>query len=238
MVAYYEDQARGVGVVRIIEDLVYLVAGVALVEQVVESDALADVQPLGDAVEWVDDTGRLARSAMHQDSESAVPDVQWHALGTVQPERITCPVCRAVYEADEDAAESPTCPGCGTCDTWEARQGGRFRGIVGAIDGCPSLVALAALGKPLYTLALTPDQAGVAWSHYHLRKQALEAQVVLGKPARVLLAAVEQASSKALGRVGARLYRTQHGGTPAVTAPEWRRIWQAYHARRETPTRA
>ena len=65
-----------------------------------------------------------------------------------------------------------------------------------------------------------------------MRKQALEAQVVLGRQARALLTAVEQASPKALGRVGARLYRTQHAGTRAVTAPEWRRIWQAYRARR------
>src|SRR5262245_65011553 len=52
---------------------------------------------------------------------------------------------------------------------------------------------------------LTPEQAGVAWSHYHLRKQALEARVVLGKPAHALLTAVEHASARALGRVGARL---------------------------------
>jgi hypothetical protein len=232
VVAHYEDEARRVSVGRIIEDLVHLVAGVALVEQVAESDALADVQPLGDHVEWVDDTGSIARWAMHSEPEGAVPDVQWHALGTVQPQRVTCPVCRAVHEADDDEAELPTCPGCGTQDTWEARQGGRFRGIVGAIDACLSLEALAALGKRLYALALTPDQAGVAWSHYHLRKQALETQVVLGRPARALLAAVEQASPKALGRVGARLYRTQHTGARTVTAPEWRRIWQAYHARR------
>ena len=72
----------------------------------------------------------------------------------------------------------------------------------------------------------------MAWSHYHLRKQALEAGVVLGRPARALLAAVEQASLTALGRVGARLYRTQHDGGRAVTTLEWRQIWQAYQARR------
>jgi hypothetical protein len=145
---------------------------------------------------------------------------------------MTCAACCAVYEADEDAVELPTCPACGTRDTWEARQGGRFRGIVGAIDGCPSFEALAALGKRLYGLALTRDQAGVVWSHYHLRKQALEAHIVLGRPARALLAAVEHASPRTLGRVGATLYRTQHAGASSDTAPEWRRIWQAYQARR------
>jgi len=76
------------------------------------------------------------------------------------------------------------------------------------------------------------DQAGVAWSHFHLRKQALEAHVALGRPARALLAAVEQASPRALGRVGARLYHVQHTDTRTVTTQEWRPIWQAYHARR------
>ena len=33
-------------------------------------------------------------------------------------------------------------------------------------------------------------------------------------------------------RAQIQLYRTQHTGARTVTAPEWRRIWQAYHARR------
>ncbi|MDO8477749.1 MAG: hypothetical protein Q7W02_16435 [Candidatus Rokubacteria bacterium] len=150
----------------------------------------------------------------------------------MHPEPTACPVCRAVCEVDNDSPKLPACPACGTRDTWEARQGGRYRGIIGAIDGCPSLEALAALGRRLYALGLTCDQAGVAWSHYHLRKQALEAHVALGRPARALLAAVEHASPRALGRVGARLYHVQHTDTRTVTAQEWRRIWQAYHARR------
>jgi len=135
---------------------------------------------------------------------------------------------------DVDAAELPTCPACGVRNTWEARQGGRFRGIVGAFDACPSLEALGALGKRLYALALTPDQAGVAWMHYHLCRTALEQAVTLRRPARVLLARVEQASPRVLPQLGTRLYRLQQAGAAPVSTTEWRRIWSAYHARRDT----
>jgi hypothetical protein len=234
VVAHYEDEAGRIGVARIVEDLVHLVAGVALVEQVPESDALDHGQCLGDAVESIDEAGRIAQALMQTEVNAAPSGVQWHALGSVHPERVTCPVCRAAYAGDVDAAELPTCPVCGTRDTWEARQGGRFRGIVGAIDACPSLEALAALGKRLYALALTPDQAGVAWMHYHLCRTALEQAITLRRPARVLLARVEQASPRGLPQLGARLYRLQQAGAAPVSTTEWRRIWSAYHARRDT----
>ncbi len=146
---------------------------------------------------------------------------------------MTCPVCRAACEADEDSPDLPTCPGCGTRDTWEARQGGRFRAIVATIDACPTLEALAALGKRLYALDLSHDLAGVAWMHYRLCKATLERAVTLRRPARVLLARVEQAPQRVLPRLGSRLYRLQHAGGAAVSTTEWRRIWSAYHARRD-----
>jgi hypothetical protein len=232
VVAHYEDEARRIGVGRVIEDLVHLIARLALVEQVPESDALERADGLGDGVELVDDTGRHAQSAARSSEDAAPSAVQWHALGTVHPERVTCPACRAVYEADDDAAELPTCPGCGTRDTWEARQGGRFRGIVGAIDACPSLEELGALGKRLYALSLTHEQASVAWSHYRLRKAALEAAATLGTPARALVARISAAPTTNLPGLGARLYRLQHAGAVSVSTIEWRRIWSAYHARR------
>ena len=73
--------------------------------------------------------------------------------------------------------------------------------------------------------------AGVAWSHFLLHKAALEAAVALGV-ARGLLARVERAPGRELARLGVRLYRLQRAGAAAITASEWRRIWQAYHARR------
>jgi hypothetical protein len=232
VVAHYEEEARRIGVEHLIEDLVHLIARLALVEEVPESDALERADTLGDGVELVDLTGRLAQPAGRLADDAAPSAVQWHALGAVHPERVTCTVCRAVYEVDDEAADLPTCSGCGTRDTWEARQGGRFRGVVGAVDACPSLQDLAALGKRLYALVLTPDQAGVAWSHYRLRKAALEAAVRLGAPARALVARIGTAPTATLPRLGARLYRLQHAGAVAVSTIEWRRIWLAYHARR------
>jgi hypothetical protein len=236
VVAHYEGEARRVDVANIIEDLVRLVAGVALAEQVDDGDAFHHVQSLGDAVDSIDDDGQIARSAVHSDGEDgsgATPDVQWHALGSVHPERMPCPVCRAAYEVDDDSPDLPTCPDCGAVDTWEARQGGRFRGIVGAIDSAQNLTALGALGKPLYALGLTHDQAGVAWMHYHLCKARLEQAVTLGRPALGLLTQVERAPRQVLSRLGSRLYRLQHAGVAAVSSTEWRRIWSVYRARRE-----
>jgi hypothetical protein len=54
----------------------------------------------------------------------------------------------------------------------------------------------------------------------------------LGAPARALVHEIERASSGALAALGARLYRWEHGGAVALTAMEWRRVWQAYQARK------
>jgi hypothetical protein len=75
----------------------------------------------------------------------------------------------------------------------------------------------------------------VAWTHYRIRQAQLDAAAPLGAAARALLAEVESAEGRALARLGAALYRRQHGGagaTPALSAAEWRRLWQAYRARR------
>ena len=229
VVAHHESEARRRGADAVIGDLVHLVARLALVEQVADTDALEDAECLADGAELVSADGQVAQLAGQSER---VAQVAWHALGTVRPERVTCLVCRAVYEGDDEDDDLPVCPECGTRETWETRQGSRFRGVIGAIDHCPSLEELAALGKRLYTLELSHDQAGVAWSHYHLRKQALEAAVTLRQPARVLLAEVEHASRQFLPRLGACLYRVQRTTSIPVSASEWRRIWQAYQARK------
>jgi hypothetical protein len=230
VVAHYEAEARRRGVAVVVEELLHLVARIALAEQVVETDALENAECLGDSAEVITSEGHLAQCSVQPGGESA--HLAWHALGSVQPSRVTCPVCRAVFEVEPEEAEIPTCLACGARDTWEARQGARFRGIVDAIDRCPALEELAALGRALYALELPNDQAGVAWSHYRLRRDTLEGAVVLGQPARALIAEVEHASARFLPRLGACLYRVQRTTDLAITALEWRRVWQAYQARK------
>jgi hypothetical protein len=132
----------------------------------------------------------------------------------------------------DESAEIPECPECCTPNTWEARQGAGFRALVAEIDRCAALAELAGLGKRLYALALSHDQAGVAWSHYRLRKAALEAAITLGAAARALVGEIERAPARALPRLGAQLYQLRQGRGAAISAVEWRRIWQAYQARK------
>jgi hypothetical protein len=234
VVAWCEAEAGRRGVATVIEDLVHLVAQLELAEAVPESDALEEAERLGDGADAVDGDGDggLAQLPGQSGAEGAL--LGWHALGSVQPEVVECPACRAVYEADDEAAALPVCPACGVSDTWEARQGAGFRALVAEIDGCPSLTELAVVGKRLYALALGPDQAGVAWAHYRLRQAALEAAIALGAPARALVARVEKVPERELPGLGARLYRLQHAGASSITTSEWRRIWGVYHARRPT----
>jgi hypothetical protein len=232
VVAWAEREARRHGVAAVIEDLAHLVAQLALAEGCQETDPLTDAERLG---EWAEDgvtsDGHVTRVGQPGfDGEHAA--LAWHALGSVQPAVVECPSCRAAYVADDERLEIPTCPTCATPDTWEARRGPAFRQLVAEIDGCASLAELGVVGKRLYGMALAHDEAGVAWTHYGLRKAALEAAVTLGAPARALVREIEQAPAGTLGALGARLYRLQHGGAVAIAAVEWRRVWQAYHARR------
>jgi hypothetical protein len=229
VVAHYEAEARRRGVASVIDDLVHLVAQLELIGQASSSDALEDAERFGDGVELVSTDGVAPALAA---TDESVATLGWHTIGCVYSERVGCPGCGHVYEADDDAVEIPACPECGTPDTWEARQGPAFRQLIAEIDGCVSLAELAALGKRLYAQALSHDQAGVIWSRYRLRKSALERALTLGAPARALVARVERAGALALPRLGAQLYRLQHASATPIAPPEWRRIWQAYQARR------
>jgi hypothetical protein len=168
------------------------------------------------------------------DGASAEPaTLAWRVLGSIDPMRVYCAHCGRAYDVDDDGSELPACPRCGTPDTWEARQPASFRALLRAIDDCRTRAALAALGRQLYRASLPRGQAGVVWTRYRIRQAGLDGATPLSAAARELLATIERADAWALPRLGAALYRRQHaGGAPGLTPAEWRRLWQAYRARR------
>jgi hypothetical protein len=233
VIAHYVGEARRRGVPAVVDELLAWAARLAVTEPVPDTDALDHAEPLGDAAESVTDAGDLARDAVEPDGEPGT--LAWRVLGSVEPERATCPRCRTRYPADDDTADLPTCPRCGTPDTWEARQDPAFRAVLREIEASRSRNDLAALGRRLYARPLPRAQAGVAWTRYALRKAQLEGAVPLGPVARQLLAAIERAEPRALPRLGAELYRRQHANPAEAgppTAAEWRRLWSAYRTRR------
>jgi hypothetical protein len=61
----------------------------------------------------------------------------------------------------------------------------------------------------------------VEWSHFQVRKGALEAAVTLGAAARALVEPVKRAWPRKLPALRARLYRRRHSGkAPAVSAAQ------------------
>ncbi len=232
VIAHYEAEARAHGLEPVLQELYWLVVDLARAEEASEADALAHAEPLNGRAEWVTTDGILPLDAGVPEDEPAFTPETWHRLGSIRSEVIRCSGCELEYEADDELAELPACPRCGVADTWEARQGPAFRALIAEIDACASFSELAALGKRLYALRLSHDQAGVAWSHYYVRKAKLEAGLTLGHLASALLRDVHEAEARVLPRFGAWLYHRQRVKGSTLSSPEWRRIWQAYKARR------
>jgi hypothetical protein len=233
VIAHYVGEARRCGVGAVIDELVYWVTRLEAPEAVPDTDALDHAEPLGDTVDDVSEAGDVPRLAPDADGEPTT--LASRVLGSLAPEWVRCPECRRRYPADDDTAELPRCPGCGTADTWEARQPAADQTLLAAIDGCPSGAALATLGRRLYAARLPRAQAGVAWTHYRLRAAALERAVPLGLVAGTLLARISRTPAARLPWLGAVLYRQQRAGVGVPGAPgaaEWRRLWAAYRARR------
>jgi len=234
VIDHYVAEARRQGVGPVVAELCHWIARLEAAEPVPDVDALDHADRLGDGLDRLTSDGRLGLSDAEPEDEPST--TAWRVLGSLAPERLRCAACRTRYAADADAADLPRCPRCGTADTWEARQDPGFRAWLAAIASCRSRTELAALGHRLYAARLPRAQAGVAWTHYRLRQAALDAATPLGPAARGLLTEIESADLRALPRLGAALYRRQHapadGDAGAITGIEWRRLWQAYRARR------
>lgn len=119
--------------------------------------------------------------------------------------------------------------------TWEERQPRSYKSLLGKVRGIGDLDALRELGKRVYALNLSRDQAGVFWHEYRKSEQRIVAALKksLGISARRLLEQVRKANGN-LAALGARLYKIQNGVVKMADPPhkhEWIVIWEAYHDR-------
>ena len=117
--------------------------------------------------------------------------------------------------------------------TCEGRQSRSYRSLLGKVRGMNDLDALRELGKKVYALGLSRDQAGVFWYEYGKSRSRLMAGVRkgLGGTARHLLKRIRNANGD-LAALGAMLYRIQQGDVKRSDPPakhEWIVIWEAYH---------
>jgi len=119
--------------------------------------------------------------------------------------------------------------------TWEERQSRSYRFLLTKVRGMNDLDALRDLGKKVYALGLSRDQAGVFWYEYRKSEQRIMAEIgkSLSVSARRLLEQVRNANGN-LAALGARLFKIQRGVVKMAGPPakhEWIVIWAAYHDR-------
>ncbi|MBZ0159100.1 hypothetical protein [Candidatus Methylomirabilis sp.] len=117
---------------------------------------------------------------------------------------------------------------------WLETQPAWFRDLIGRIDACPSLPALAELGRDVYGMSLTHDQAGAVWTRYSLRKDELHRGLRLSTQAATLLRRITWAGEQTLPRIGTELYRCQRNGLGSLPSHEWAVLWGAYQSRKTT----
>ena len=118
--------------------------------------------------------------------------------------------------------------------SWEEEQPEGYRALLERIVRTAGSEALAAMARNIRSLALTRDQAAVAWTAWRIRRAHLEASLPLASVARNILARIASTNGtrRELARLGTWLYRAQRTGSPKLAAHEWRAIWTAYRERR------
>ena len=119
--------------------------------------------------------------------------------------------------------------------TWEERQSRSYKSLLTKVRDMNDLDALRDLGKKVYALGLSRDQAGVFWYEYRKTEQRIMAEIgkSLSVSTRKLLHQVQNANGN-LAALGARLFKIQRGAIKMADPPrkhEWIVIWAAYHDR-------
>ena len=122
--------------------------------------------------------------------------------------------------------------------TWEERQSRSYKALLGKVRGVDDLGSLRDLGKKVYAMNLSRDQAGVFWYEYGKSQAKImdDLRQRLGVAARGLLKQIQNANGN-LATLGARLYKIQNGAVKIADPPakhEWIIIWAAYHDQRAT----
>jgi hypothetical protein len=117
--------------------------------------------------------------------------------------------------------------------TWEERQSRSYKALLGKVRGVNDLGSLRDLGKKVYAMKLSRDQAGVFWYEYGESQTKImdDIRQRLGATTRKLLMQIQNANGN-LATLGARLYKIQQGEIMMVNPPakhEWIIIWEAYH---------
>ncbi len=122
--------------------------------------------------------------------------------------------------------------------TWEERQSRSYKALLGKVRDVNDLGSLRDLGKKVYALRLSRDQAGVFWYEYGKSQAKImdDLRQRFGVTARGLLMQIQNANGN-LAALGARLYKIQNGAVKIADPPakhEWIIIWAAYHDQRAT----
>jgi len=118
--------------------------------------------------------------------------------------------------------------------SWMDHQPRWYQQLIHTIDQAKDLDALSIMGKRLYQMNLTHDQASVAFDRYQICKSCLKSKIKLSPTARGLIGKINRANGN-LGRLGAWLYKLQQGVIKMANLPtrhEWSIIWKAYRARK------
>ena len=119
------------------------------------------------------------------------------------------------------------------CD-WIESQPAWFQDLISSIQEAQSMDVLADLGKRIYALKLSSNQAGVAWTFYKIRKTWLGRKTIVRQVTKTMVERIEKAEPAKLGGIGKILFQLQQGTRtgPKLNKKEWCLVWDAWHTRK------
>ena len=113
-------------------------------------------------------------------------------------------------------------------DYYEDIAPGWLKGILRNIEQAKTTEVLSAIGKQAFE-AHMGVHTGTFWMHYNAKKAELTPE--LSQKAEEIIEFIHKSNGYRLGKVGKRLFELQAEGE--LSKPDWSRIWEAYHKRKE-----